>query len=361
MGIVAKVVWDGGDKIEVPEELGKPREDQLQGTVREQLVELSGRVCYDSLGVGRNSAEYHKHIQEVGHLSVLEHAYATIQVSETFNPLVFINRPDIWVEANDVANGYRITFNPRSILEWASWTKVPIRVQPAAMYLGDLLHYHASKLYPQIVAPSARPALLENAYPALSRVIHPESDDEKWVSMFMGMSRGCSHELVRHGNFTAISQRSTRFVAENESPWIDHPLVRQYEDHLIREKGVGDWMEKIEKLKEHAKAIYAEVVERLQPWLAAKGIDKLTARKQARGSARGYLGNALYTEMVFSANVAQWKRMLRLRCSGPADAEIRVLFVEALKALQASRYARDFKDFSLIESPDKIGQIAVEK
>lgn len=803
MGIVAKVVWDGGDRIEVPEELGKPREDQLQGTVREQLVELSGRVCYDSLGVGRTSAEYHKHIQEVGHLSVLEHAFATVQVSETFNPLVFINRPGIWVEANDVANGYRITFNPRSILEWATWTKVPIRLQPAAVYLGDLLHYHASKLYPEIVTPAARPALLENAYPTLGRVICPESDDEKWISMFMGGSRGLSHELVRHGDFTAISQRciagdtvitvvngknramslshknqqprtikwlyermqdprlrmvvgklkvrvldektglftaaklkdavfsgkkacfrvnlrdgyhitctedhrlwtrsgwktlkeaarpqvtdggvvvwardacdeigvngiqvsgtglyrdvewmrvrfergisdseiarecgvmpatvkhhrvkmgfkkrilrnfsgspirdkewlkthyhdlsltqeeiaklagcsvavvhnwarkhglqksrysfpignkpwnkeksysqtkpyspesieryrvsktgarnprwkggigseerrafhtwkrkhkkevlerdgyccrvcgrhssqvqvnskhmkkraieihhilplwnrpdlacdpgnmatvcwecqatklnmkelqyapmlleaikspvpcqpserrrpqairkvrvnfkaiesiqyagvidtydlvlegpnhgfvgnwvvvhnSTRFVEESESEWVDHPLVKEYDKAVahVSMHDAANFYQEIAEVKKLAQKVYRLVVEKLQPWLIGRGVDKLTARKQARGAARGYLGNALYTEMIFSANVAQWKRMLRLRCSGPADAEIRALFVEALSALKSCRYTRDFDGFSLAESPDKIGQVAIEK
>ena len=42
--------------------------DQLKGTPGEQLCELAGRCCYDSLGQGRSSADYWKHILQVRHL-----------------------------------------------------------------------------------------------------------------------------------------------------------------------------------------------------------------------------------------------------------------------------------------------------
>jgi thymidylate synthase ThyX len=63
----------------------------------------------------------------------------------------------------------------------------------------------------------------------------------------------------------------------------------------------------------------------LEPWLIAKGVDKFTARKQARGAARGYLGNALQTEMVWTVNVRAFKGILKQRASAAADAEIRIL------------------------------------
>jgi thymidylate synthase (FAD) len=92
-----------------------------------------------------------------------------------------------------------------------------------------------------------------------------------------------------------------------------------------------------------------------------KGTDKLTARKQARGAARGYLGNALYTELVFSASVAQWKRMLRLRCSDGADGEIRAVFVEVLKELKQCQYAQAFEAFDLVLASDGVGHVASER
>jgi thymidylate synthase ThyX len=96
-------------------------------------------------------------------------------------------------------------------------------------------------------------------------------------------------------------------------------------------------------------------VDKLQDYLTTKGADKHTARKQARGAARGYLGNALSTEIIFSASVAQWRRILAQRCHPAADAEIRVLAARILPVLQASRYGEDFADLTLVETPDVIG------
>ena len=53
-------------------------------------------------------------------------------------------------------------------------------------------------------------------------------DAEKWLSLYIYGSRGLTHELVRHGDFTSISQRSTRFVNESKSPWTLHPLIQMY-------------------------------------------------------------------------------------------------------------------------------------
>lgn len=365
-GVTSKLVWDGGEKILIPEEMGTPRPDQLQGKVREQISELAGRVCYDSVGTGRTSPEYHKHVQEVGHLSVYEHAHMTVLIKLPIEALIFLNRPGLWVE-NRFEDGFRVTFNPRNVLDWDMWSQQigvdDLIKEPSSFNIGDVLSFHAEQAYPMMVTPRTRPSQTAGGYQAISQVVEPETDEEKWVSMFMVGSRGFSHELVRHGDRTGISQRSTRFVAENESAWIDHPLVQEYDKWLFAKSSTDatNFMEKISKLKEHAKSIYAEIVEILQPWLIGRGVDKFTARKQARGAARGYLGNALSTELIFSASVAQWKRMMRLRAVGPADAEIRAVFVQALADLKKSRYAADFENFSVAPAEDGLGEISVEK
>jgi len=808
-GVTSKLVWDGGETLFIPEEMGKPREDQLQGKVRERLSELAGRVCYDSVGSGRSSPDYHKHIQEVGHLSVYEHAHMTVAIKLPLEGLVFLNRPGLWVE-NRFEEGFRVTFNPRNIFDWDMWSDQigvdDLIKQPSTFKIGDVLSFHAEQAYPMMVAPRERDAERVAGYRQLTQVVEPETDEEKWVSMFMVGSRGFSHELVRHGDRTGISQRclagdtaitmvngnghamptrkkngprtiqwlykrmqdprlkkvvgklkprvldentglftsgklvdvvhsgkkpcfhltledgyeikctsehriwtesgwktlneianpkvtdsgmvtwgregalkigvngvpvvgdglyrdvewmrsryesglsdvemaeecgaspqtvkahrvrmgfkkrilrdfsgspvqnkewlqkhyrvlglshgeiaklagcseavvhnwcqkfgiqktrreinlgrepwnkgksyshtkpysqeaieryresklgpknpqwkggvfsparrafhawarqnkptifkrdgyrcrlcnrhsteipvnsrhtkkraieihhilplwnspdlacepwnmatvcwecsvkklnggrelqyapmlleaikspicykpsgrkipqgvrkvkvtfkaiksiicagvidtydlvlagpnhgfvgngivvhnSTRFVAENESPWIDHPLIQEFlaskdllpEDPENRIRGalagiIGD-------VKVSAQEVYAKAVEHLQKWLTAKGVDKLTARKQARGAARGYLGNALLTELIFSASVGQWKRMLRMRACAPADAEIRAVFVQALEALKQSRYAADFANFKVVPASDGLGEVVVE-
>lgn len=198
------------------------RDDQLRGTDAEQLIELAGRTCYDSLGKGRSSDEYHKHIVDVGHGSVLEHAQFTFLIS--------------------------------------------------------------------------------------------------------GVSRACINELVRHRVGVAISQRSTRYVDESEADWITHPALRDYfgdvsvlTGNKIRVKAA------IQAAIQAARNAYEVVVEELEPHLEANGCDRSTARKQARGAARLYLGNGIETELVWSANVRALLHIFALRGHPSADGEIREL------------------------------------
>lgn len=178
---------------------------------------------------------------------------------------------------------------------------------------------------------------------------------------------GNSHEQVRHGDWTAISQRSTRFVDESESPWVMHPLERAYRDEryapLKEEAQQTMAMDHASGSVSLGKAKYKALVAELEPWLIARGVDKTTARKQARGAARGYLGNALYTELLFSASVTQWKRMLRQRASQFADAEIRQVYASeamcVLGELKKSRYASAFAGWDMSPAPDGIGHVLV--
>lgn len=800
-GVTAKLVWDGGNDVRIPEELGTPAPSQMLGTVAEKVSELSGRTCYDSLGRGRSSADYHVHILDVGHGSVYEHFNMTVCMEQKPELEVFLNRPGLWVVKDKKTGVLRVTFNPRNIIDWNSWSRAMESddLIGTAGSVGDILAYHGSRAFPAIVPPRHTGAHAE--YDSYSKVVPPHGDEEKWVSMFLMGSRGFSHELVRHGDRTGISQRclagetvvtfvnksghaysgsigfktrtmkwlydhmqdprlrsickklkarvldektglftsgklldvtssgkkecfavtledgktltctkdhriwtesgwktlgeianpvasdmgvvswgrenalkvgvnglrvigngfyldrewmvsrvqeglsddkisslcgaspstvkryrikhglkkrilgsfseslvqnkewlerqycvlklkqaeiaaiakcsvaavhnwcrkygiqkafreinlgnipwnkgktyshkkpysaeaieryrksklgkknpqwkggrhnearrafhawkrhnrdlifkrdgwccrmcdrhssqvpvnsrhmkkraieihhilplwnrpdlacdpwnmatvcwecqckklngremksaeflqraiqspvkykpsdrklahgirqvkvhykkivsiksagwidtydlvldgpnhgfvgnglvvhnSTRYVSEDESPWINHPLIQEYlADGELPTALKGALNSKIGETIQLAKQIYSEVNESLYKWLLARGVDKGTARKQARGAARGYLGNALATELIFSASVGQWKRMLRLRCSAPADAEIRAVFVEVLHELKASRYADSFKNFDLVPSSDGMGSCAIEK
>jgi thymidylate synthase ThyX len=102
---------------------------------------------------------------------------------------------------------------------------------------------------------------------------------------------------------------------------------------------------------------YDTTVSALQSYLISKGLDKITARKQARGAARGYLGNALASEMLFSAPVSGWRWIISQRASRLADAEIRTIYCQVLNELKRSRYGYYFDDYDLVDSPDGMGQI----
>lgn len=343
---------------------------QKVGTALDQLCEIAGRSCYDSFGKGRTAALYHAHLIEVNHGSVWEHANLTAQF--TFPPahreavwIHLLNRPGVHVEPTEA--GVRITANLRAIREWDLFTSMPV-----PSYSHEVLEdvRDTLKHFGHTMAPQVCPAVTfeERASMVSGVLVDPESAEEKWVTMFLTGSRGFTHELVRHKYRTAVSQRSTRYVDEDDSQWVDHPLVVAFtgaekpERASNGEQTTLTLRQRVEHVKDIAKGTYKCTVQALEPWLIAKGVDKFTARKQARGAARGYLGNALYTECVFSASVAQWRRMLMQRANPAADAEIRDVFCQALEGLQRSRYAADFADLSLEPSPDGLGRVlAVRK
>lgn len=242
----------------------------------------------------------------------------------------------------------RITANMRAIREWFEFPMF----NAWGELLGKTLQNLAKEKAPLIFADIPFHAVGENE----CKVVMPEIEQEMWVSIFFtNVSRGFSHELVRHKFFTAVSQRSTRYVDENESSWAYHPLIKNYlNSGCCGDNKVDQLLSKIKCVEFEAKEAYAEIVKYLQERMIKNGIDKFTARKQARGAARGFLGNALMTELIFSANIHQWKWMIKMRASRHADAEIRLVFNEVYELLNA-RFPNQFNNWTKHECPDGIG------
>jgi len=372
--IKASLVYDGRGEPFIPDEMGEPKKGQLEGTPAEKLSELAGRVCYDSLGKGRSSQEYHEHVLSVAHLSVYEHYHFTVQAEVALGrneygsmkpaPLLYLyqtlaNRPGVYVAAHG-HRGVRITVNLRTVLDWGMFTEqfVPKDTNAEIMSrsLGDALENVAARLAPMVVKPKrhmeATQFDLGFGLMMDPSSVEPVDEHEQWVTMFLSGSRGMSHEQVRHGDWSAISQRSTRYVDENETEWITHPLLKMF----LEENPDSPIKAEQGRAVNLARKVYLSTTDALQPWIAAKGTDKLSARKQARGAARGFLGNALLTELIFSASVWQWKHMLNQRSSRFADAEIRQMYEDVLQALKRTGYYESFKDMMLVPCPDGIGK-----
>lgn len=372
--IAASLVWDGTDEVRIPSCMASPRSDQMQGTARERLVELAGRTCYESMSKGRSSVDYAKHLLEVGHLSVLEHAAMTVEFTmkgwdgmsatraSVLNGIelsaLCLNRPTLYVRTyrDDGGHRVRVTLNPRHVREWEGEEGSLSREQQWFwVLLREATQAAAPSLLPGLLGSDLVEDAANNLEVEAVHLVEPETDDEKWVSLYLTGSRGWSHEIVRHGDWTAISQRSTRYVDESESEWVLHPLLAKWITETGREPN-GDLI----STAAQAKGSYEDVVKGLEAFLLNKKVDKVSARKQARGAARGLLGNALETEMIFSASVRQWLWMLKLRGADAADAEIRQGFVEAvLPCLQSSRYGDRFQGIELRPASDGIGKSLV--
>lgn len=358
----ASLVFDGGGLVLIPESMGTPTANQMVGTPLENLGECASRICYESLGLdengkprGRSSAKLHEHILEVRNHSVYEHANFTVRIDYR-DPMSIastcLNRKGVWVEM--VHDHVEITTNFRAVLEWGRHTGNANAYSGYHDAVGELLRQYLRRLAPMI----GRGLALTKCYITLGHSLKTDglTDDQAWVSLWLYGSRGFTHEQVRHR--FAMSQRSTRYVDEDGSPYITHPLVAKFlEDATVDPMDRDMIRDCIERSTSEDRNTYAFLVESLEEYGLKNGLDKHTSRKQARGAARGYLGNALASEMIYSAPVSGWKWILSQRKNRLADAEIRQVYTPALEALKASRYGDRFAQYETVPSPDGLGTV----
>ena len=143
------------------------------------------------------------------------------------------------------------------------------------------------------------------------------------------ISRNLTHELIRHRVGTAISQRSTRYVDEDNSDFIYHPLLQKYLDSLdqsLEAEDTLDLLNEISQFEISSRNLYRSLCDRLQEFSQGTlGYNKFDARKQARGAARGFLPTHLSTSLVWTCNMRELRHIFTLRGHPTADAEIRLL------------------------------------
>lgn len=154
-----------------------------------------------------------------------------------------------------------------------------------------------------------------------------------------GISRACSHEIVRHRHFS-YSQMSQRYVSEEEARMIEPEVIASDPvAHTIFMEAVEHCLEAYRQLVEILKEKFAEVP------------DRTLRRKLARQAARMVLPNATETMMVMTGNFRAWRWFIHMRASEHADVEIRKVATEVLKILQKEAPAV-FGDFELYDLED---------
>ncbi len=163
-----------------------------------------------------------------------------------------------------------------------------------------------------------------------------------YVLLIEGISRSCSHELVRHRAGFGYSQLSQRYVDESHAAFVMPPAI--IGDAALEQ----EWTQQMEA----AQAAYVKAVEGLMKKYAHID-DKVHRRKMAREAARSALPNGTETKIVVSANVRAWRTMLELRCGEGAEQEIRRMAIAVLRCLQAAAPGF-FSDFEVYRAPDGV-------
>jgi thymidylate synthase (FAD) len=162
-----------------------------------------------------------------------------------------------------------------------------------------------------------------------------------YVLLIEGISRSCSHELVRHRAGFGYSQLSQRYVDESHAAFVLPPAL------LGDAELEAEWERQITAAQE----AYVRAVESLLQrygWVT----DKVHRRKLAREAARSVLPNATEVKIVVSANARAWRTMLELRCGEGAELEIRRLAIACLRVLRREAVAL-FSDFEIYVADDR--------
>ncbi len=119
-----------------------------------------------------------------------------------------------------------------------------------------------------------------------------------------GISRACSHQLVRH-RVASYSQQSQRYVKAEQFTYVIPPSIKQ-DPALVKE---------FERCMDEAQQNYTKVLKRLEEF-GLKG-------EVGQQDARYLLPNAAETKIVVTMNARELLHFFRVRCCNRAQWEIR--------------------------------------
>lgn len=238
-------------------------------------IELAGRTCYKSEDkITEDSAkEFVEKMAKLGHGAMLEHGTVYLKLTNV-----------------DAINGYKYRDNPYS-------KYVEIR--------------KSEKDFPKVdkyITTNYRVLIENNWLNDLDYQCEPTEHHEKRISVRFITSRGISHELVRHREFS-FAQESQRYCNyskdkfDNEITFIEPDFIND-----------GNAFQYLSVLFEEAESYYRMLLE--------EGFKPQQARE--------VLPNATKTEIIMTGFESDWKYFFSLRTSPAAHPMMRDL-VEPLK------------------------------
>ncbi|MBR1724300.1 MAG: FAD-dependent thymidylate synthase [Ruminococcus sp.] len=148
-----------------------------------------------------------------------------------------------------------------------------------------------------------------------------------------GISRACSHQLVRH-RIASYSQQSQRYVSMEGFEYVTPPEIA--EDEEI--KALYD--EQMFGIAESYRVLTDALAEKHFKTFSEQGQEEKTARRNAQKKAiedaRFVLPNACETKIVVTMNARTLLHFFKLRCCNRAQWEIRAVATEMLKQAYAA-------------------------
>ena len=306
------------------------------GNFPEQLIEYAGRVCYLSTHRMGTAPEFISARVREGHEDIIEHVVITFRLDDTDAPLRWriLNRH---CEVTDLGAGSWIVSGNTRV--WLDLLRNPQVKAEFGDFLLPILYRIAPKVYAEFAAEIG--AARDDQNTTLPEVAHappadvslekllptqdgpmrvtlmgynlPKLDDTNHLTdhgsatfLFEGISRTCTHQLVRH-RLASFSQESQRYVDLSRGGW------KAIVPDAIANNPVAQ--SELDEFWQIAEEKYAK--------LRALGI-----RKE---DARFLLPNAAETRIIATMNFAGWSHFFWLRAVDmAAQWEIRLMGQRAL-------------------------------
>jgi thymidylate synthase (FAD) len=128
-----------------------------------------------------------------------------------------------------------------------------------------------------------------------------------------GVSRACSHQLVRH-RISSYNQQSQRYVDVGDP------------DHFIKPDSLADDGGRFEEVVGHTVTYYRETIEHFA--------EKDRKGEQAQEDARYIIPNAGKTNLIWTTNLRNLRHVSHIRMCTRAQWEIRQLMYEIRRAIE---------------------------
>jgi len=159
-----------------------------------------------------------------------------------------------------------------------------------------------------------------------------------WSFIITGVSRGFTHQLVRHRVGFAFSQLSQQYFNEANAMMVEPSVIKKHP--ILSEQ----W----KQVTKSAKEAYVNLLNSLEKIENGDSSLTLNEKKEIKrlkySAARSVLPNATETKIFITANARAIRHFLEVRGSIPGDEEMRVVSAEILRLVSEDSKAL-FSDF----------------
>lgn len=167
-----------------------------------------------------------------------------------------------------------------------------------------------------------------------------------WTFIASGVSRGFTHQLVRHRAGFSFSQLSQQYYDESDADFVAPPSLKK--DSPLYKK----WLDAMHS----SIKLYRELIANSKKLSISNNFSNKEKLRELRTTARSILPNAIETKIVFTANARALRHFLITRGAIEGDWEMRDISSQILKIVKkdAPSLFQDFETISLADGSSSV-------